>query len=104
MQARIPGYSNYIGGKKDDELPYGAIVQTSKNTLDLRGMRVEEASHTLSMAIAARESRSLLFIIHGMGTGILKECVIEMLRNHQRIDKFEQESPMNYGCTVAFIK
>ncbi|KNA03291.1 hypothetical protein SOVF_210620 [Spinacia oleracea] len=103
-QARIPGYSNYIGGKKDDELPYGAIVQTSKNTLDLRGMRVEEASHTLSMAIAARESRSLLFIIHGMGTGILKECVIEMLRNHQRIDKFEQESPMNYGCTVAFIK
>lgn len=103
-QARILGSLKYLGGKKDEELSYGPMVQTSKNTLDLRGMRVEEASHALSMAIAARESRSLLFIIHGMGTGILKECVIGMLKNHPRIEKFEQESPMNYGCTVAFIK
>ncbi|XP_021726437.1 uncharacterized protein LOC110693606 [Chenopodium quinoa] len=103
-QGRMPGTLNYLGGKKDEELSYGAAVQTSKNTLDLRGMRAEEASHTLSMAIAARESHSLLFIIHGMGTGILKECVIEMLKNHPRIEKFEQESPMNYGCTVAYIK
>lgn len=103
-QARIPGNSDHLGGKKEEELSYGAVVQTSKNTLDLRGMRVEEASHTLSIAIASRESHSLLFIIHGMGTGILKECVIEMLKNHPRVEKFEQESPMNYGCTVAFIK
>ncbi|CAO2823838.1 unnamed protein product [Amaranthus hypochondriacus] len=101
--ARLSGNLNPLSGK-DKELSYGPVVQTSKNTLDLRGMRVEEASHALSMAIAARESHSVLFIIHGMGTGILKECVIEMLKKHPRIEKFEQESPMNYGCTVAFIK
>ncbi|XP_020553866.1 uncharacterized protein LOC110013000 [Sesamum indicum] len=89
---------------KDDEVSYGPAVQTSKNTLDLRGMRLEEATLHVNMAINARGSKSVLFIIHGMGTGVLKERVLELLRNHPRIAKFEQESPMNYGCTVAYIK
>ncbi|CAK9181793.1 unnamed protein product [Ilex paraguariensis] len=83
---------------------YGPAIQTSKNTVDLRGMRVEEASHHLNIAISARAPNSVLFIIHGMGTGVVKECVLEILRKHPRIAKFEQESPMNYGCTVAYIK
>lgn len=78
-------------------------MQTSKNTVDLRGMRVEEAALNVNMAINARGSKSLLFIIHGMGTGVLKEHVIELLKKHPRIAKFEQESPTNYGCTVAYI-
>lgn len=67
-------------------------------------MRVEEASYHLDMAISAREPRSVLFVIHGMGTGAVKERALEMLANHPRVDKYEQESPMNYGCTVAYIK
>lgn len=90
--------------RKDEEVPFGPAVQTSKNTVDLRGMRVEEATHHVNMAINARGSNSVLFIIHGMGTGVLKECVIQLLRDHPRIAKFEQESPMNYGCTIAYIK
>ncbi|PIN19736.1 hypothetical protein CDL12_07584 [Handroanthus impetiginosus] len=89
---------------KDEEVSYGPAVQTSKNTVDLRGMRVEEANVHVNMAINARGSNSVLFIIHGMGTGVLKEHVLELLRNHPRITKFEQESPTNYGCTVAYIK
>ncbi|KAI3456274.1 hypothetical protein Pfo_012937 [Paulownia fortunei] len=89
---------------KDEEVSYGAVVQTSKNTVDLRGMRVEEATLHVNMAINARGSNSVLFIIHGMGTGVLKEHVLELLRKHPRIAKFEQESPINYGCTVAYIK
>ncbi|KAJ9690440.1 hypothetical protein PVL29_012870 [Vitis rotundifolia] len=95
---------NASDADKNEEVSYGPLVQTSKNTLDLRGMRVEEASHHLNMAISARESNSVLFVIHGMGTGVVKECAIEILRNHPRVAKFEQESPMNYGCTVAYIK
>ncbi|KAL5774491.1 hypothetical protein ACOSP7_012048 [Xanthoceras sorbifolium] len=83
---------------------YAPRVQTSKNTLDLRGMRVEEAAHQLDMAIAATESHSVVFVIHGMGTGVVKERALEILRNHPRVVKYEQESPMNYGCTVAYIK
>ncbi|XP_042519513.1 endonuclease MutS2 [Macadamia integrifolia] len=89
---------------KGEEFSYGPVVQTSKNTLDLRGMRVDEASRNLNMAIAASRSRTVLFVIHGMGTGVVKEQTLEILRNHPRIAKFEQESPMNYGCTIAYIK
>ncbi|CAL5344967.1 unnamed protein product [Camellia sinensis] len=83
----------------DKEVSYGPVVQTSKNTVDLRGMRVEEASHSLNTAISSKGSNSVVFIIHGMGTGVIKECAIEILKNHPRVTKFEQESPMNYGCT-----
>ena len=72
--------------------------------MDLRGKRVEEASHHLEMAISASGPYSVLFVIHGMGTGAVKERALEILNNHPRIVKYEQESPMNYGCTVAYIK
>ncbi|KAK9152729.1 hypothetical protein Sjap_000209 [Stephania japonica] len=96
---RIPNDAN-----NDMEASYGPMIQTSKNTVDLRGMRVVEASHHLDMAISASRSKELLFIIHGMGTGVLKERVLELLKNHPKVAKFEQESPTNYGCTVAYIK
>lgn len=86
------------------EISFGARVQTSKNTIDLRGMRVEEAAHQLDMVISSTESGSVVFIIHGMGTGVVKERALQILSNHPHVDKYEQESPMNYGCTVAYIK
>ncbi|OVA00578.1 DNA mismatch repair protein MutS [Macleaya cordata] len=89
---------------QNEEVPYGPVIQTSKNTVDLRGMRVEEASRHLSMALSASQSKEVLFVIHGMGTGVVKERALELLSKHPRVAKFEQESPMNYGCTVAYIK
>lgn len=94
---------NQVEGNKDEGSLYGPILQTSKNTVDLRGMRVEEAAIELDMAISSRGSYSVIFIIHGMGTGAVKERVLEILKNHPRVAKFEQESPLNYGCTVAYI-
>lgn len=78
-------------------------MQTLKNTVDLRGMRVHEASFHLDMEISAREPGSVIFVIHGIGTGAVKERVLEMLRNHPRVANYEQESSMNYGCTIAYI-
>ncbi|XP_021294236.1 uncharacterized protein LOC110424071 [Herrania umbratica] len=93
-----------LDATNSDAIAYGPLIQTSKNTVDLRGMRVEEAAHHLDMAISARGSNSVLFIVHGMGTGVLKEQALEILGNHPRVAKYEQENPMNYGCTVAYIK
>ncbi|XP_019421910.1 PREDICTED: uncharacterized protein LOC109331698 isoform X2 [Lupinus angustifolius] len=91
-------------GNLETELSYGPVVQTSKNTVDLRGMRVEEASIHLEMAINASRPYSVLFIIHGMGTGAIKELALEILRNHARVTNYEPENPMNYGCTIAYVK
>ncbi|KAG2410148.1 DNA mismatch repair protein [Vigna angularis] len=89
--------------KSDDDISYGPVVRTSKNTVDLRGMRVEEASIHLEMAIDASRPYSVLFVIHGTGTGAVKERALEILQNHPRITNHEPESPMNYGCTIAYV-
>ncbi|EYU27963.1 hypothetical protein ABFS82_13G107900 [Erythranthe guttata] len=101
---RLKNLKNLSETMKNEEGSYGPVVQTSKNTVDLRGMRVEEATMHVNMAINGRGANSVLFIIHGMGSGVLKEHVLELLDRHPLIAKFEQESPMNYGCTVAYIK
>ncbi|KAI3795838.1 hypothetical protein L1987_38498 [Smallanthus sonchifolius] len=101
---RIRSLKNLSEVKNSEEVSYGPAVQTSKNTVDLRGMRVEEASHHLNLAINTTGTGSVLFIIHGMGTGAVKESALQILKKHPRVLKFEQESPTNYGCTVAYIK
>jgi len=89
---------------QDGSVSFGPVVQTSKNTVDLRGKRVSEASYELRMAIDACRPYQVLFVVHGMGTGAVKDCAIDVLRNHPRVAKFEDESPLNYGCTVAYIQ
>ncbi|KAL9329335.1 hypothetical protein ACSQ67_004338 [Phaseolus vulgaris] len=104
-QSRRNGeYRVNVDNKSDDDISYGPVVQTSKNTVDLRGMRVEEASIHLEMTINASRPYSVLFVIHGTGTGAVKECALEILQNHPRITNHEPESPMNYGCTIAYVK
>ncbi|XP_077241754.1 DNA mismatch repair protein MutS, type 2 [Tasmannia lanceolata] len=89
---------------KDEDTTYGPVVQMSKNTVDLRGMRVEEAAHFLHMAISSSGPNRVLFVVHGMGTGVVKERALEILKNHPHVTRFEQEGPTNYGCTIAYIK
>lgn len=104
-QSRRNGeYRVNVDNKSDDDISYGPVVQTSKNTVDLRGMRVEEASIHLEMTINSSRPYSVLFVIHGTGTGAVKECALEILQNHPRITNHEPESPMNYGCTIAYVK
>lgn len=86
---------------KVEEPSFGPAVRTSKNTVDLRGLRVEEALHNLQMAIMGCRSHGVLFVVHG--TGVIREQALRMLKNHPRVAKYEDESPMNYGCTVAYI-
>ncbi|CAN1175474.1 Endonuclease MutS2 [Linum perenne] len=83
---------------------YSTRVQTSRNTVDLRGMRVESAALHLTADLSDREPQSLVFVVHGTGTGAVKKRTLEILGKHPRVSKYEPESPMNSGCTVAYIK
>ena len=44
-----------------------------------------------------------LCIIHGIGSGILKKTVHELLKNDQRIAKYYVDF-MNPGCTIVEVK
>ncbi|KAM0945169.1 putative DNA mismatch repair protein MutS, core [Dioscorea sansibarensis] len=93
-----------VAENKDDDSSFGPAVRTSKNIVDLRGMRVEEAALRLQMAISECKSYGVLFVVHGMGTGAVKERTLGIFQSHPRVTQFEEENPMNYGCTIAYIK
>ncbi|KAK7400562.1 hypothetical protein VNO78_11772 [Psophocarpus tetragonolobus] len=104
QSVRNEGYRDNVDVESNDEISYGPVVRTSKNTVNLRGMRVEEASVHLEMAINTSRPYSVLFVIHGTGTGAIKERVLDILQKHSRVTNYEPENPMNYGCTIAYIK
>jgi len=58
--------------------------------IDLRGLRVDEAESTVMHAIdaAVRADLRMLRIIHGKGTGALREVVAEMLKKDTRVKQY----------------
>jgi len=58
--------------------------------IDVRGMRVDEMEQTVLHALdaAVRGDLKSLRIIHGKGTGVLRERVAELLRGDPRVSAF----------------
>ncbi|XLQ12147.1 MAG: endonuclease MutS2 [cyanobacterium endosymbiont of Epithemia adnata isolate EadnSB Bon19] len=82
------------------------MIRTSKNTLDIRGSRVAEAESNLENAISKATQSGILWVIHGKGTGKLRQGVHEFLKLHPQIEKFEL-APQNEGgsgVTIAYLK
>ncbi|HTE48159.1 MAG TPA: endonuclease MutS2 [Gemmatimonadaceae bacterium] len=77
-----------------DELPAvwtGDLPEVHVPTeIDLRGMRPEEAESAVMQALdaAIRADLRNLRIIHGKGTGVLRDRVTEMLRKDTRVKEF----------------
>lgn len=79
-------------------------IRTSQNTIDLRGSRVADAERILEQAIA--QAQSPLWIIHGHGTGKLRQGVHAFLQQHPRISHYEpaEAADGGTGVTVVYIK
>jgi DNA mismatch repair protein MutS2 len=79
------------------------LIRTSKNTFDLRGKRVSDAEIILDKAIS--EANGPIWIIHGHGTGKLREGVHAFLQQHPRVTKREPaaQSDGGTGVTIAYI-
>jgi DNA mismatch repair protein MutS2 len=81
-------------------------VRTSKNTVDIRGKRVGDAEFDLEQAITQAVQSGALWIIHGKGTGRLRQGVHEFLQRHPLVDRFElaEQAEGGAGVTVAYLK
>ncbi|MDJ0660972.1 MAG: endonuclease MutS2 [Crocosphaera sp.] len=82
------------------------VIRTSQNTIDIRGSRVAEAEADLENAIAQATESGLLWIIHGKGTGKLRQGVHEFLKRHPQIARFElaPQKEGGSGVTLAYFK
>jgi len=88
---------------------YGSVPDEVVATeIDLRGMRVDEMEHALTAALdaAVRSDLKELRIIHGKGTGALRERAAELLRGDPRVAGFRLGAwnEGGAGVTVAALR
>jgi DNA mismatch repair protein MutS2 len=79
-------------------------IRTSHNTLDIRGSRVADAEPAIDKALG--EAQGTLWIIHGHGTGKLRQGVQAFLQQHPWVDRYEIASREEGGAgvTVAYLQ
>ncbi len=80
-------------------------VKSPGMELDIRGQRVDDALELLDRYVNAAYSAGLPFgrIIHGKGTGRLRQAVRGHLRHHALISKMTQGLPKEGGAGVTVI-
>ena len=98
----------------EDKEPKRHIVNVSNRgpaispTLDLRGKRYEEAMHDLDqyMDEALLANYPTVTIIHGKGTGAIRNGVQEYLKQHRQIKSYKYAPPEagGDGATIVVFK
>ncbi|MXW39650.1 MAG: endonuclease MutS2 [Synechococcus sp. SB0668_bin_15] len=80
----------------------GPEVRCAANTIDLRGLRLHEAES----AVADQLSRANgpVWVIHGIGTGRLKQGLWDWLKSTDQVERFHDAEPGDggVGCTVVW--
>lgn len=81
-------------------------IRTSTNTVDIRGQRVTNAETEIEQAIGRAYQSGIMWVIHGKGTGKLREGVHEFLKDHPQVDRFELagEKDGGGGVTIVYLK
>ena len=79
-------------------------IQTSVNTVDVRGQRADDAASEVQAAVLSAPAGWALFVVHGVGTGKVRAAVLGMLRRHPRVAKLEEDQQSNGGCTIVYVK
>jgi len=97
--------------KKTDTPQSTVVVNTSERqgstySLDLRGFRAEAAIEELSRFIdqAVLSNLSVMQIIHGKGTGVIKKVVHEVLDKHPAVKKKRLGGLDEGGAGITFVE
>ncbi|EYF05889.1 endonuclease MutS2 [Chondromyces apiculatus] len=102
--AAAPARKVQLDAASDPEVP----VQTSTNTVDLRGLRAHEAVSMAEQFIdrALGAGLGVVFLIHGHGTGALRDAVQESLRGNRYVARSRAgtQGEGGGGVTVAWLK
>ena len=85
-----------------------ASNQKSIYECDIRGMRYDEAMDEVTRFLdaAVLNGTKTFSIIHGLGTGVLREGVRKALEKNTDVERFEYARPEQggYGCTLVTMK
>ena len=103
------GRLNVVDAPESDEIPavgisLGPVLPSAD--LDIRGFRADEGLVALEQFLdrAMRDGLGSVRIIHGKGTGALRQAVREHLERHPLARSFESEEPGRGGSGVTAVK
>jgi len=94
-------------------LPAGVHLSVSSkemqsNEINLLGCKVDEAVERVDKFLdeASLAQLAQVRIVHGTGTGALRNAIIAMLREHPQVERFEspQQSEGGRGVTIAVLR
>lgn len=90
----------------ESELPVPLFVSSPGMEIDLRGQRTDEALDVLERYLDAAYLAGLPFVrvIHGKGTGRLRQAVRECLGAHSHVASFEPGGEKEGGDGVTVVK
>ena len=84
----------------------GIAVQTNQNKITLLGLTVDEAIAELEYNLNKATPGSVLFAVHGVGTGRVRQAVMDVLQKKKAggiVEKWEEAEGSNGGCTMICI-
>ncbi len=81
-------------------------IQTSSNTIDLRGKRVEDGLSFMDMELDRmdRNNTGTVIVIHGHGTGAMKQAVRDALKMNIYVSDFRQGESGEGGDGVTVVR
>ena len=87
-------------------VPIEYIKYDAVSKLDYRGMRAEEALRDLDESIdnALLNNTDLITIVHGKGTGALKQAIHDFLSRHPSVASFRLGELVEGGAGVTIVK
>lgn len=95
-------------GSQENDWVFSKLAESPGNEISLRGQRFEDAFANLDRYLDAAYSAGLRSarIIHGKGTGTLREMVRKELDKRKYIERYETADPSlgGDGVTVAYFK
>ena len=97
-----------VRAQEEQQLEPVAIVPNIASPgaeLSLRGQRAEEAQENLERYLERANAAGLPFarIVHGEGTGVLRQMVREELKKRAYVDRFEEAQPQEGGEGVTLV-
>ena len=94
--------------RRPSTIPVDESPREASYEVDLRGMRADEAEAAVVAAIdsAVMAEQPHLAIIHGMGTGVLRDAVRSLLADDKRVASFDfaPRQQGGIGVTVAVFR
>jgi DNA mismatch repair protein MutS2 len=93
------------GDAAGNAAPQAVAIQTSDNSVDLRGLRVDDGVSlaTTFLDRSLNEGRRVAFLVHGHGTGALKDAIRKELKASRYVSTFRAGTSGEGGDGVTVV-